>query len=64
LPANQGASSSLGDARPPSRTRATEPITGAEQVRFRSMCTNELRKPYPVTDCAADDETELDDDGF
>ena len=45
-------------------TRNGAGITGAEQVRFWSMCTNELRKPYPVTDCAADDETELDDDGF
>jgi hypothetical protein len=39
-------------------------ITGDEQVRFWSMCTNELRKPYPVTECSADDETSLDANGF
>lgn len=45
-------------------TRHGAAVTGNEQVRFWSMCTNELRKPYPVTACAADDETKLDADGF
>jgi hypothetical protein len=45
-------------------TRHGGAITGDEQVRFWSMCTNELRKPYPVTACAADDETALDANGF
>ena len=37
-------------------TRAGQPITGNEQVRYWSVCTNEYRKPYPVTACVADDE--------
>lgn len=44
-------------------TRGGDGVTGDEQLRFWSMCTNELRKPYPVTDCASDVETALDDDG-
>lgn len=45
-------------------TRSGAVVTGAEEVRYWSMCTNELRKPYPVTACAADDETALDSNGF
>ncbi len=45
-------------------TRAGEPITGDEQVRYWSLCTNEARKPYPVTDCKADSEVVLDDSGW
>jgi hypothetical protein len=33
-------------------TAAGDPITGDEQVRYWSLCTNEAREPYPVTDCA------------
>ena len=39
------------------------PIGGDEQVRYWSMCTNEWRKPYPVTECATDAETAVDDSG-
>jgi hypothetical protein len=45
-------------------TRAGDPITGDEQVRFWSLCTNEARKPYPVTDCKADSQVALDDQGW
>ncbi len=45
-------------------TRAGAPITGTEQVRYWSMCTNEWRKPYPVIACAADDQTTLDAHGY
>ena len=45
-------------------TRKGAPVAGDEQVRFWSMCTNEVRKPYPVTDCAPDDRTTLDANGF
>jgi hypothetical protein len=45
-------------------TRHGGKVTGNEQVRFWSMCTNELRKPYPATMCASDDETKVDGDGF
>ena len=36
-------------------TRAGQPVTGNEQVRYWSMCTNEYRKPYPVSFCKRDD---------
>jgi predicted small secreted protein len=36
------------------------PIGDGEQVRYWSMCTNEYRKPYPVTTCKADEDTPLD----
>jgi hypothetical protein len=45
-------------------TRHGAPVTGNEQVRFWPMCTNEARKPYPVTACAADDETTPDGAGY
>jgi hypothetical protein len=45
-------------------TRAGDTITGDEQVRYWSMCTNEFRTPYPVTACAADFQTGLDTDGW
>lgn len=44
-------------------TRAGQPITGREEVRFWSVCTNEYRKPYPVTDCVPDAAVPLDRDG-
>lgn len=44
-------------------TAAGDPITGKEQVRYWSVCTNEYRKPYPVTDCVADEKVPLDAEG-
>jgi hypothetical protein len=41
----------------------TGPVGQGEQVRYWSMCTNEFRKPYPVTTCAADVDVALSDDG-
>lgn len=45
-------------------TRAGARVGGGEQVRYWSVCTNEYRKPYPVTTCAADEEIALDDEGW
>lgn len=44
-------------------TAKGEPVTGKEQVRYWSVCTDEYRKPYPVTDCVADEHVPLDADG-
>ena len=44
-------------------TRAGESPASAAQLRYWSLCTNEYRTPYPVTDCAADHETALDASG-
>lgn len=44
-------------------TRAGDSPTEATQLRYWSMCMNEYRKPYPVTDCATDAETTLDGGG-
>ncbi len=44
-------------------TRAGDVITGQEQVRYWSMCTNEYRKPYPVSACVADQSVTLDAEG-
>ena len=44
-------------------TRAGVQITGTEQVRYWSLCTNEYRKPYPVTACVADESVPLDANG-
>lgn len=44
-------------------TRTGMPVIGTEQVRYWSVCTNEYRKPYPVTACAADDEIPVSVDG-
>lgn len=41
----------------------TGPVGQGEQVRYWSLCTNEYRKPYPVTTCAADEDVALADDG-
>lgn len=45
-------------------TAGGQAVTGDEQVRFWSLCTNEYRKPYPVTECARDDQVPLDDQGM
>ncbi|PTR27404.1 hypothetical protein C8K36_10425 [Rhodococcus sp. OK519] len=42
-------------------TAVTEP---GRQVRYWSMCQNDLISPYPVVACAADFQTTLDADGF
>jgi len=40
------------------------PTFGADgQVRYWSLCTNEYRKPYPVSHCVADEDVVLDDEG-
>ena len=44
-------------------TRAGQPVTGDEQVRYWSLCTNEYRKPNPVSSCLHDDEVPVDDNG-
>lgn len=44
-------------------TAVGDPITGEEQVRYWSVCTNEYRKPYPVTDCVADEHVPVDAQG-
>ena len=36
---------------------------GTEQVRYWSICSNEYRKPYPVSSCLADEAIPLDDQG-
>lgn len=46
----------------PDPTRG-RPVGSGEQLRYWSLCTNEYRKPYPVTDCAADSDVLVDDDG-
>lgn len=33
------------------------------QVRYWSLCTNEYRKPYPVSHCVADEDVAVADDG-
>ena len=38
-------------------------ITGTEQVRYWSLCTNEYRKPYPVSFCVADQDVAVALDG-
>lgn len=44
-------------------TAAGDPVTGDEQVRYWSLCTNEYRKPYPVSHCLADQDIALDATG-
>lgn len=39
------------------------PIGGGEQVRYWSLCTNEYRKPYPVSACVVDRDVVLDAEG-
>ena len=38
-------------------------VTGREQVRYWSICTDEYRKPYPVSFCIADQDVTLDAGG-
>ncbi len=46
-------------------TRAGAPVTEpGTQVRYWSMCQNDLVSPYPVVACAADFQTAVDDSGY
>lgn len=46
-------------------TRAgTPPTESGVDVRYWSMCQNDLLTPYPVVDCAADFQTAVDDAGY
>lgn len=45
-------------------SRAGQSPTDPSQVRYWSMCQNDLRSPYPVVACAADFQTALDDSGY
>ncbi|MEV0059275.1 hypothetical protein [Nocardia sp. NPDC050718] len=45
-------------------TRAGQSPTEPTQVRYWSMCQNDLRTPYPVVACASDFQTALDADGY
>ncbi|MGZ4794656.1 MAG: hypothetical protein ACXV8T_02085 [Acidimicrobiia bacterium] len=43
-------------------TRNGQPVTTGDQVRYWSVCTNQYRKPYPVTACVADQDVPLGTD--
>ncbi|GAD84039.1 hypothetical protein FEK33_06650 [Nocardia asteroides NBRC 15531] len=45
-------------------TRAGQSPTEPTEVRYWSMCQNDLVSPYPVVACAADFQTALDGDGY
>jgi len=45
-------------------TRAGQSAATPSQLRYWSMCTNEYRKPYPVSFCAFDSEATLDGSGY
>ena len=45
-------------------TRHGGSTTEATDVRYWSMCSNELADPYPAVACASDDETAVDADGY
>ncbi|WP_373291684.1 hypothetical protein [Nocardia rhizosphaerihabitans] len=45
-------------------TRAGQSPTDPSQVRYWSMCQNDLRSPYPVVACAADFQTAFDESGY
>ena len=44
-------------------TGAGQSVAGDHQVRYWSLCSNEYRKPYPVSACVADQDVALADDG-
>jgi len=44
-------------------TQAGASPAAPAQLRYWSVCTNEYRKPYPVTECAYDAEVPLDGSG-
>jgi hypothetical protein len=43
---------------------AGRPVGSGEQLRYWSLCTNEYRKPYPVSFCTVDRDVVLDDQGL
>ncbi|NEW50938.1 hypothetical protein GV792_12800 [Nocardia cyriacigeorgica] len=45
-------------------TRAGQSPTDPRQVRYWSMCQNDLLSPYPVVACAADFQTAVDGSGY
>jgi hypothetical protein len=48
----------------PDTVAGASPATPGRDMRYWSMCTNEYRKPYPVTDCTHDTRVPLDGDGW
>lgn len=44
----------------PDTESGASPAEAGNDMRYWSMCTNEYRKPYPVTDCAYDAQVPLD----
>ena len=45
-------------------TRGGQSVTVPTQLRYWSWCSNELANPYPVVQCAADDQVPLDAKGY
>ena len=45
-------------------TRHGGSTTTRTDVRYWSMCSNELANPYPAISCASDDETAVDSNGY
>lgn len=48
----------------PDTEAGDSPAEPGNDMRYWSMCTNEYRKPYPVTDCAYDAQVPLDAGGY
>jgi hypothetical protein len=48
----------------PDTEAGDSPAEPGNDMRYWSMCPNEYRKPYPVTDCAYDAQVPLDADGY
>jgi hypothetical protein len=47
----------------PDTGSGVSPADPAQQLRYWSLCTNEYRKPYPVTECVYDHQVPLDAEG-
>lgn len=45
-------------------TRNGQSVTAPSDVRYWSMCSNEFKEPFPAVDCASDDETVKDAQGY
>ena len=48
----------------PDTEAGESPAVAGRDMRYWSMCTNEYRKPYPVTDCTHDTKVPLDSNGW
>ncbi|TCJ99937.1 hypothetical protein [Nocardia alba] len=48
----------------PNTLAGQSPTDPNQQVRYWSMCQNDLRSPYPVVACAADFQTAIDESGY